>query len=266
MGWLVMIGILALTIASVVAVIVFRQRPDWRLHQLHELRALLQHAGYLATQPRVDPYDYQRLLDQTRQLHHLAPHAQKPMYRLFFHHLHALPQYDDVTQAKMKNRALQHLAYLVDEAIPPVLIACGDDHTLSSYQQIWYAVLELLQARQRFSYASIQLENATPNAHQSLSLQQQILTKRLAQLRDLELGDAFTDKIDQVISQLDDVHTLSLNRRLALAQQVNAVMLDALDTFLATLLARFPTPEDDIFNTLSPINDPHHQRFNHTQQ
>ncbi|WP_025672823.1 hypothetical protein [Salinivibrio socompensis] len=268
MGWLVMVGALALGVAVVVAVGLYRQRPDWQLHHLHELRALLQHSCDLVTQTRINPSDYQQLMSQTRQLHHLAPQAQKPMYRLLFHHLHALPQYDEVTQARMKNRALQHIIYLVDEAVPPVLIAHDDEVSLSHYQQVWYAVLELLQARQRFSYASIQLHKATPNASQSLRLQQQLLAKRLCQLQRLNIGEMLSSEIAHLVAQLDTTAERSLATekpladetplasRLALSQQVNAVMLTVLDNFLADLLARFPAPQDDIFNTLSPLNEP----------
>lgn len=280
MGWLVMVGALALGIAVVVAVVLYRQRPDWPLHQLHELRALLQHARELAAQTHIASSDYQHLLSQIRQLHHLAPQAQKPMYRLLFHHLHALPQYDEVTQARMKNRALQHIIYLVDEAVPPFLIAHNDEASLSHYQHVWYAVLELLQARQRYSYASIQLHKATPNASQSLNLQQQILVKRLCQLQHLNLEDSLNTEIDRLTSQLstDAERALAteaplatekslatekpladktpLASRLALSQRVNAVILTVLDNCLADLLAGFPAPQDDIFNTLSPLHEP----------
>lgn len=268
MGWLVIVGALALGVAVMVAVVLYRQRPDWPLHQLHELRALLQHSRDLAAQTHIAPSDYQRLLSQIRQLHHLAPQAQKPMYRLLFHHLHALPQYDEITQARMKNRALQHIIYLVDEAVPPLLIAHNDEASLSHYQQVWYAVLDLLQARQRFSYASIQLHKATPNASQSLNLQQQILVKRLCQLQHLNIEGSLSAEIDRLVSLLrsDDEQTLAtdtplasetpLASRLALSQHVNAVILTMLDNCLADLLGRFPAPQDDIFNTLSPLHEP----------
>ncbi|WBA15697.1 hypothetical protein [Salinivibrio proteolyticus] len=253
MEWLLMVGTLALSIAVVVAVQLFRQRPDLHLHQLHELRVLLQHAQHLATQPSISSDDYQVLLSQTRHLHQLAPQAQKPMYRLFFHHLHALPSYDNDTQTRMKNRALQHIVYLVDEAVPPALIAQRDDTRLESYQQIWYTILELLQARQRYSHAAYQEQQSARNAQQSLTLHQQILAKRLRQLQALSLADDIQKEITQVLNQLAQSEQLPFEHKVALSQRVNRIMLHVLDSFIARVLTRYPCQHDDALSPIAPF-------------